>query len=41
MDHTPRLTLPFIMLTLGIGLVVINAFLFLLVDRLVDGFSVA
>jgi putative membrane protein len=34
-------TLPFIMLTLGLGLVVINALLFMLVDRLVDGFHVA
>jgi putative membrane protein len=34
-------TLPFILLTLGLGMVVINAFLFLLVARLVDGFYVA
>jgi putative membrane protein len=34
-------TLPFILLTLGFGMVVINALLFLLVDRLVDGFHVA
>jgi putative membrane protein len=34
-------TLPFILLTMGVGLVVINAFLFLMVDRLVDGFHVA
>jgi len=34
-------TLPFIVLTLGLGLVVINACLFLLVDRLVEGFHVA
>jgi putative membrane protein len=34
-------TLPFILLTLGLGMVVINAILFLLVARLVDGFYVA
>lgn len=34
-------TLPFILLTLGFGMVVINALLFLLVARLVDGFYVA
>ncbi|MEY2880323.1 MAG: hypothetical protein RLZZ15_2703 [Verrucomicrobiota bacterium] len=34
-------TLPFIMLTLGLGVVVINAWLFLLVGKLVDGFHVA
>lgn len=34
-------TLPFILLTLGLGVIVINAFLFLLVGRLVDGFHVA
>lgn len=34
-------TLPFIVLTLGLGMVVINALLFLLVGRLVDGFHVA
>lgn len=33
-------TLPFIVLTMGLGLVVINALLFLLVGRLVDGFHV-
>ena len=33
-------TLPFIVLTLGVGLVVINALLFLLVDKLVPGFEV-
>jgi putative membrane protein len=33
-------TLPFILLTLGLGMVVINALLFLLVGRLVDGFQV-
>ena len=33
-------TLPFILLTLGLGVVVINALLFLLVGRLVDGFHV-
>jgi putative membrane protein len=35
------LALPFIVLTLGLGMVVINALLFLLVDWLVDGFHVA
>lgn len=34
-------TLPFIVLTMGIGLVVINALLFLLVGALVPGFDVA
>lgn len=34
-------TLPFILLTLGLGVIVINALLFLLVGRLVDGFYVA
>lgn len=34
-------TLPFILLTLGLGMIVINAFLFLLVGRLVEGFQVA
>ncbi len=34
-------TLPFILLTLGLGMVVINALLFLLVGRLVEGFHVA
>jgi len=34
-------TLPFIVLTLGLGVVVINALLFMLVGRLVDGFHVA
>jgi putative membrane protein len=33
-------TLPFIVLTLGVGVLVINAVLFLLVGRLVDGFVV-
>jgi putative membrane protein len=33
-------TLPFIIFTLGLGIVVINAFLFLIVGRLVDGFTV-
>ena len=33
-------TFPFILLTMGIGILVINAFLFLLVGRLVDGFVV-
>jgi putative membrane protein len=33
-------TLPFIVLTMGLGLVVINALLFLLVGRIVDGFHV-
>lgn len=31
-------TLPFIVFTLGLGIVLINAFLFLLVSRVVDGF---
>lgn len=34
-------TLPFIVLTLGLGVVVINALLFLFVGRVVDGFHVA
>ncbi len=34
-------TLPFILVTLGLGMLLINAFLFLLVSRLVDGFHVA
>jgi putative membrane protein len=33
-------TLPFIVVTMGLGMVVINALLFLLVGRLVEGFSV-
>lgn len=34
-------TLPFIIVTMGLGVVVINALLFLLVGRLVSGFEVA
>lgn len=34
-------TLPFIVLTMGLGMVVINALLFLFVARLVNGFHVA
>lgn len=34
-------TLPFIFLTMGVGVVVINALLFLWAGRLVDGFHVA
>jgi len=34
-------TLPFIVLTMGLGIIVINALLFLFVGRLVDGFHVA
>lgn len=34
-------TLPFILVTMGLGLVLINAFLFLMVSKLVDGFTVA
>src|SRR4051812_39576427 len=34
-------TLPFILITMGLGIVVINALLFLLVGRLVVGFQVA
>ncbi len=34
-------TLPFILLTMGLGMVVINALLFLAVGRLVSGFHVA
>jgi putative membrane protein len=33
-------TLPFILVTLGLGLLVINAFLFLFVGHIVDGFTV-
>ena len=33
-------TLPFILLTMGLGVIVINALLFLFVGRLVDGFYV-
>ena len=33
-------TLPFILITMGLGVVVINALLFLLVGKLVDGFYV-
>ena len=33
-------TLPFIVLTLGLGIVVINAFLFLIVGRIFEGFRV-
>lgn len=34
-------TLPFILLTMGLGILVINALLFLFVGKLVDGFHVA
>ncbi len=34
-------TLPFIILTMGLGMIVINALLFLFVGRLVEGFHVA
>ena len=34
-------TLPFILVTMGIGIIVINALLFLFVGRLVEGFHVA
>jgi putative membrane protein len=34
-------TLPFILLTLGLGIIVINALLFLFVGKLVEGFYVA
>ena len=34
-------TLPFILLTMGLGIIVINALLFLFVGKLVDGFHVA
>ena len=34
-------TLPFIIVTMGLGVVVINALLFLFVGKLVDGFHVA
>jgi putative membrane protein len=34
-------TLPFILLTMGLGLIVINALLFLFVGRIVNGFYVA
>lgn len=33
-------TLPFIVLTMGLGMIVINALLFLVVGKLVDGFQV-
>lgn len=33
-------TLPFILITMGLGVIVINALLFLLVGRLVEGFEV-
>lgn len=33
-------TLPFIVLTFGVGVLVINAFLFVLVGKLVNGFTV-
>jgi len=35
------LTLPFILITMGLGVVLINALLFMLVGRIVDGFEVA
>ncbi len=34
-------TLPFILITMGLGIVLINAFLFMLVGVLVEGFEVA
>ena len=34
-------TLPFIVMTMGLGVIVINALLFLFVGRLVDGFHVS
>jgi len=34
-------TLPFILVTMGLGIIVINALLFLFVGRLVEGFHVA
>lgn len=34
-------TLPFILVTMGLGIVVINAFLFLFVGRIVEGFTVS
>lgn len=34
------LTLPFVILTLGLGLLVINALIFLLLDKLIPGFYV-
>ncbi|HWZ93756.1 MAG TPA: phage holin family protein [Opitutaceae bacterium] len=34
-------TLPFIVMTMGLGMIVINALLFLFAGRLVDGFHVA
>lgn len=34
-------TLPFILLTMGLGMVVINALLFMLVGKLVEGFHVS
>lgn len=33
-------TLPFIIITMGLGIIVINAFLFLIVGRIVQGFTV-
>ncbi|MEQ9823722.1 MAG: phage holin family protein [Puniceicoccaceae bacterium] len=33
-------TLPFVILTMGVGILVINAFLFLLVNQMVSGFHV-
>jgi putative membrane protein len=33
-------TLPFIIITMGLGIIIINAILFLFVGRLVDGFTV-
>ncbi len=33
-------TLPFIIVTMGLGIVIINAILFMFVGRLVDGFTV-
>ena len=33
-------TLPFIIVTMGLGIIVINAFLFLIVGRIVQGFTV-
>ena len=33
-------TLPFIIVTMGLGIIVINAILFLFVGRIVDGFTV-
>jgi putative membrane protein len=34
-------TLPFILVTMGLGIILINALLFLLVGRLVEGFTVS